>query len=141
MTLAFLTEPAPAYGTPEQITPRLRRLIAPNPGPMTYHGTNTWLADTEDGTIVIDPGPDNAAHVAAILAAAPTPITAILLTHTHPDHLGATASLRAATNAPVLGWHAPWQSGFDIPSMIVAIIGAVIVLAIYHAVFRRRSTY
>ncbi len=55
---------------------------------MTYHGTNTWLADTEDGTIVIDPGPDNAAHVAAILAAAPTPITAILLTHTHPDHLG-----------------------------------------------------
>ena len=113
MTLAFLTEPAPAYGTPEQITPRLRRLIAPNPGPMTYHGTNTWLADTEDGTIVIDPGPDNAAHVAAILAAAPTPITAILLTHTHPDHLGATASLRAATNAPVLGWHAPWQSGFS----------------------------
>ncbi len=112
MTLAFLSEPAPSYGSPEQVTARLRRLVAPNPGPMTYHGTNTWLLETEAGTIVIDPGPDHAGHVAAVLAAVRTPISAILLTHTHPDHLGATASLRAASGAAVHGWHAPWQSGF-----------------------------
>ncbi len=112
MTLAFLTEPAPTYGMPEQITPRLRRLVAPNPGYMTYHGTNTWLLDTGSATLVIDPGPDHAAHVSAILKAAPTPITTILLTHSHPDHLGATAALRAATGAAVHGWHAPWQPGF-----------------------------
>ena len=113
MTLAFLSEPTPAYGTPEQISPGLARLVAPNPGPMTYRGTNTWLVETQGGTIVIDPGPDDADHVSAIRAAAATPITAILLTHTHPDHLGATASLREATGAPVHGWHAPWQSGFS----------------------------
>ena len=112
MTLAFLTEPALAYGLPEQVTPRLRRLVAPNPGPMTYRGTNTWLVQTDGGTIVIDPGPDSAEHVSATLAAAATPISAILLTHTHPDHLGATAALRAATGARVHGWHAPWQGGF-----------------------------
>ena len=110
--LAFLTEPAPPYGTPEPIAPRLRRVVAPNPGPMTYRGTNTWLVEGDDGITVIDPGPDDAAHMAALLAAAAGRVTRILLTHTHPDHLGATAALREATGAPVHGWGAPWQAGF-----------------------------
>ena len=67
--LAFLSEPRPAYGTIETVTPGVRRVVAPNPGPMTYHGTNTWLVDGDDGLIVIDPGPDDAAHVAAVASA------------------------------------------------------------------------
>jgi glyoxylase-like metal-dependent hydrolase (beta-lactamase superfamily II) len=79
---------------------------------MTYHGTNSWLVETADGLVVIDPGPDDATHVAALLAATAGAIRAILLTHTHPDHLGAAGALRAATGAPVFGWAAPWQPDF-----------------------------
>jgi glyoxylase-like metal-dependent hydrolase (beta-lactamase superfamily II) len=117
--LAFLTEPAPPYGTPEPIAPRLRRLVAPNPGAMTYQGTNTWLVDTADGVTVIDPGPESAAHMAALLAATGGRVQRILLTHTHPDHLGAAPALRAATGAPILGWGAPWQAGF-VPDQALA---------------------
>lgn len=110
--LAFLTEPAPAYGTPEQIAPRLRRLVANNPGPMTYRGTNTWLIDGDDGVTVIDPGPDDAAHIAALLEATAGNVRRIVLTHTHPDHLGATGALKSATGATVFGWAKPWRTDF-----------------------------
>jgi glyoxylase-like metal-dependent hydrolase (beta-lactamase superfamily II) len=110
--LAFLTEPAPQYGTPEQITPDLRRLVAPNPGPMTYHGTNTWLLRCDDGITIIDPGPNDPAHIAALLAATAGQPTRILLTHTHPDHLAAAPALKVATGAETFGWGAPWQTGF-----------------------------
>jgi hypothetical protein len=43
--VAFLSEPAPVYGTAEHVAPGVRRVVAPNPGPMTYHGTNTWLVE------------------------------------------------------------------------------------------------
>ena len=90
-------------------------MVAPNPGPMTYTGTNTWLVECEDGLTVIDPGPDDAAHVAAI--AAQGRVARIVLTHTHPDHLAGAPALRAATGAPIVGWHAPWDRSFvpDIP--------------------------
>ena len=107
----FLTETEPAYGTAIPAAPGIRRLVARNPGPMTYTGTNTWLLDGPEGATIIDPGPDDHAHVAAILAAA-GPVARILLTHTHPDHLGATAALKAATGAPVLAWHTPWDDSF-----------------------------
>jgi glyoxylase-like metal-dependent hydrolase (beta-lactamase superfamily II) len=77
---------------------------------MTYHGTNTWLVEGEDGLTVIDPGPEDAAHRAAILQAGP--ITRILLTHTHPDHLAGAPALQAATGAPILSWGKPWAAGF-----------------------------
>lgn len=110
--LAFLTEPRPQYGIPERITARLCRIIAPNPGPMTYHGTNTWLLDTPGGAVVIDPGPDDDAHLDALLRATLGQVHRILLTHTHPDHLAAAPRLRAATGAPIAGWGQPWQPGF-----------------------------
>ncbi len=110
MEMAFLKEPEPARLVPLAVRPGLHRLVAPNPGPMTYHGTNTWLIEADDGITVIDPGPDDPAHLAAIIAAGP--IRRILLTHTHPDHLAGTPALTAATGAPILGWGKPWAPGF-----------------------------
>ena len=110
--ITFLTEPEPARGQPQHVAPGIRRLVAPNPGPMTYWGTNTYLIDAGltgagQGVLVLDPGPDDAGHAAAVLAVADGPIVGILLSHTHQDHLGATAALRAATGAPVHAWHCP----------------------------------
>ena len=85
---------------------------------MTYRGTNTWLLDTDDGQTLIDPGPDDAAHVAAILAATSGSLRRILLTHTHPDHVGAAAALQRQTGAPILGWGRPWLQGF-MPDRVV----------------------
>lgn len=108
--MAFLTEPAPVYGTIEQVAPGVRRVVAPNAGPMTYHGTNTWLVDGDDGLTVIDPGPDDAAHVAVLAGAGK--VARIVLTHTHPDHVAAAPALKAATGAPILGWAKPWLKSF-----------------------------
>ncbi len=108
--MAFLDEPEPTRLTPLQVALGIRRLVAPNPGPMTHHGTNTWLVNGPDGLSVIDPGPDDAGHLAAIAACGP--VARILLTHTHPDHLAGAPALRAATGAPILGWGRPWAAGF-----------------------------
>ncbi len=104
--MAFLTEPEPQRGQAVTVLPGIRRIVAANRGPMTYHGTNTYLVDAPGGLIVLDPGPDDPAHVAAVLAAA-GPVARILLSHTHHDHLGAVAAMRAATEAPVHAWHDP----------------------------------
>ncbi len=104
--MAFLTEPEPARGVALPVRPGIRRVVAPNRGPMTYHGTNTYLIDAPSGLMVLDPGPDDATHVAAVLAAA-GPVARILLSHTHHDHVGALPALRAATGAPVYAWHEP----------------------------------
>ena len=113
--MAFLTEPEPQRGVTLPVRPGIRRIVAANVGPMTYHGTNTYLIDVAGGLIVLDPGPDDPAHVAAVLAAGP--VARILLSHTHHDHLGAVEAMRAATGAPVYAWHDPADPGFtpDIP--------------------------
>jgi glyoxylase-like metal-dependent hydrolase (beta-lactamase superfamily II) len=77
---------------------------------MTYHGTNTWLVEGEGGITVIDPGPADDAHLAAIIAAGR--VTRILLTHAHPDHVAGAPALKAATGAPILGWGKPWAPDF-----------------------------
>ena len=109
---AFLTEPEPVRGVPAAVAPGIRRLVAPNPGPMTYWGTNTYLIDAGltgqgPGVLVLDPGPDDATHVDAVLSGAGGPILAILLSHSHHDHLGATAARPAAPGAPVHAWYRP----------------------------------
>ena len=108
----FLTEPAPARGAALAVAPGVRRVVAPNPGPMTYHGTNTYLLNGAEGAVVIDPGPDSTPHVLAVLEATAGWVGAILLTHAHHDHLGAVAALQAATGAPVHAWHASAAAGF-----------------------------
>ncbi len=79
--------------------PSIIQLTAPNPGPFTGEGTNTYLVG--DRTLaVIDPGPDDPNHLSAILAAASgRPITHILLTHAHLDHVGGMEALQSATGA------------------------------------------
>lgn len=92
------------YGEPAPMAPGIVRLVAPNPGPFTFKGTNTYLVGTTE-LAVIDPGPENAPHRAAILAAAAgRPITHILITHAHRDHSDGAAALAAATGAPILGY-------------------------------------
>ena len=112
MTLAFLTEPVPPRGALLPVLPGVSRIVADNPGRMTYHGTNTYLLESEEGVTVLDPGPDSAAHVDDIVRLAPGPIVRILLSHTHRDHVGAAAALKAATGAPSAGWHRSAEPSF-----------------------------
>ena len=83
------------------LAPGLRGLIAPNPGPMTHWGTNTFLIGEREIAIV-DPGPVDAAHLDAILAAVrDATVTHILVTHAHLDHSPLAAELSQRTGAPV----------------------------------------
>ncbi len=108
-------------GVAVRLSDRVLRLTAGNAGTMTGPGTNTYLVGggggagqgDGDGWAVIDPGPDDEAHVAAVLAAAPGPIRWILATHTHKDHSPAALRLRAATGATVLGRTTAVQHGQD----------------------------
>jgi glyoxylase-like metal-dependent hydrolase (beta-lactamase superfamily II) len=99
--LVLLTEPEPPRGEAFSVAPGIRRLVANNPGPLTYYGTNTYLIEGASGLTVLDPGPDDPAHVAAILGAAGGKVARIFLTHAHPDHVGALPALEAATGATV----------------------------------------
>lgn len=91
------------YAISEELEPGIARLLARNPSPYTYFGTQTYLVGSED-LVVIDPGPDLADHVDAIIeAAAGRPIIAIACTHTHRDHSPASRSLKARTGAPIIG--------------------------------------
>jgi glyoxylase-like metal-dependent hydrolase (beta-lactamase superfamily II) len=81
----------------------VRRVLAPNPSAFTFTGTQTFIVG-EGEVAVIDPGPDDPAHVDALLAAlAGERVAAIVCTHTHRDHSPASRALAAATGAPVVG--------------------------------------
>jgi glyoxylase-like metal-dependent hydrolase (beta-lactamase superfamily II) len=79
--------------------PRVVRVLAPNPGPFTLDGTNTWVVG-QDPSLVIDPGPDDAQHLLGVLDLAGT-IGAIVLTHHHPDHAPGAFRLAELSGAPV----------------------------------------
>jgi glyoxylase-like metal-dependent hydrolase (beta-lactamase superfamily II) len=85
----------------EPVTRRARRLLAPNPGPMTLDGTNTWILRAPDGAghVIVDPGPLHNGHAEALAEIAP--IDLILLTHGHFDHSEAAPRLHELTGAPV----------------------------------------
>lgn len=93
----------PTPGIPVQVAPGVRRVLAPNPSPFTYWGTNSFIVG-EGRVAVIDPGPNDAGHVAALLAATTgETIAAILVTHTHRDHSPAARALAEASGAPIIG--------------------------------------
>jgi glyoxylase-like metal-dependent hydrolase (beta-lactamase superfamily II) len=86
-----------------QLEPLVTRVLAANPSPFTYTGTETYLVGTTD-LAVIDPGPDLPEHVDALFdIIAGRPVVAILCTHTHRDHSPASRALKAATGAPIIG--------------------------------------
>lgn len=108
--------------TPVRLSPRLIRVTADNGSLMTGPGTNTYLlgGGARNEWAVIDPGPLHAAHVDAILAAAPGPIRWIFATHTHNDHSPACVPLKARTGAIVHGRvadHAEWQDASFAPDV------------------------
>ncbi|KWR91073.1 MBL fold metallo-hydrolase [Cupriavidus sp. IDO] len=103
-----------APGTPVRLSDRVWRVTANNGSVMTGPGTNTYFVGggARNEWAVIDPGPADASHVQAVLAAAPGPIRWVFTTHTHLDHSPAARALQAATGATVLGRAAPpgqWQ--------------------------------
>ena len=92
------------YGTVTQLAPGIRRVIANNPGPFTFHGTGTYILGTGK-VAVIDPGPDDEAHIDAILAGLPgEEVSHILVTHTHMDHSPGCRPLQAETGAPTYAY-------------------------------------
>lgn len=98
----------PKPGVPETMQPGLRRILAPNPSPMTFRGTNTYLVGTRE-LAVIDPGPLSDTHMSAILGALTQgqTISHILVTHAHVDHSPLAARLSQATGAPILAYGGP----------------------------------
>jgi glyoxylase-like metal-dependent hydrolase (beta-lactamase superfamily II) len=102
-------------GDCEQHEPLVRRVLAPNPSPYTFTGTQTWIVGNASDVAVIDPGPAGTGvaghadtkgdgHVEAILRAVGSArIAAIMCTHTHRDHSPAAKPLKAATGAPIIG--------------------------------------
>lgn len=92
-----------AYGARLQLSPRVACVVCENPGPFTFTGTNSFLIGGDDGPLaVIDPGPDDARHLEALLSAiAGRPVSHILLTHTHRDHAPLAPALARATGAPI----------------------------------------
>ena len=92
------------YGQIEAVSPLIRRVIAPNGGPFTFHGTGTYVIG-HGNVAVVDPGPLLNAHIDALKhALRGETITHILITHTHQDHSPAAAPLKAEWAAPTHGF-------------------------------------
>lgn len=91
----------PETGKPVEVLPRLVRVTAPNASPFTFTGTNSFILGG-DRVAVLDPGPDDAVHRTALIAAiAGRVVEAIILTHTHKDHSAGAPALVRETGAPL----------------------------------------
>jgi len=128
--MQFPARPWPT-GMSQQCEPLVRRVLATNPSAFSYTGTQSYIVGAGARVAVIDPGPDDAEHIAALIAAiGDVQVSAIVCTHTHHDHSPAAAPLAAATGAPVIGC-APFSlkddgprsdAGFDVtyrPDMVL----------------------
>jgi glyoxylase-like metal-dependent hydrolase (beta-lactamase superfamily II) len=105
MGIPFRRDDALVPGAVEDTAPGVRRVLCPNPSAFTFRGTNTYLIGRGRTVAVLDPGPEDASHLAAILAATRgEAVTHILVSHTHRDHSPGAAALAAATGAPTCGF-------------------------------------
>lgn len=92
------------YGRAVAVSPLIRRLLAPNPGPFTFRGTSVAIVG-HGNVAVIDPGPDDAAHLEALRRALDgSRVSHILVTHTHCDHSPAARFVKEWTGAPTCGF-------------------------------------
>lgn len=109
--IPFVSMPAFEYGRADAVSPLIQRVIANNPGPFTFTGTGTYIVGRPDpgaGVAVIDPGPLDDAHLAALLAAvAGRRVSHVLVTHTHRDHAPLARPFAEATGAPILAARPP----------------------------------
>jgi len=100
----FRTDLTFDYGTADQVSPLIRRVIAQNPGPFTFTGTGTYIVGHGE-VAVIDPGPADNDHILALMAALEgETVSHILITHTHLDHSPAAAALQNLTGAETYGF-------------------------------------
>ncbi|MBO6719088.1 MAG: MBL fold metallo-hydrolase [Rhizobiaceae bacterium] len=109
MALAFNTQFTSAYGEAVPVGTDIVRVTANNPGPFSFHGTNSYIVG-RDTLAVIDPGPDDEAHLKALIAAiGGKPVSHILVTHTHRDHSPLVPRLKDLTGATTVaeGPHRP----------------------------------
>lgn len=97
----------------QQATTRALRVLAPNPGPMTLDGTNTWVLREPDGErcVVVDPGPLDEGHLSRV--AEHGPVALIVLTHGHEDHSAGAGRLRELTGAPIVARDPFWCVGAE----------------------------
>ena len=105
MALEFDLSLAPVYGVEQRLSPRIARLLAPNPSAFTFRGTGVYIIGAGDSVAVIDPGPDLPEHVAALKRALDgRTVSHILITHTHKDHSPAAQPLKEWSGAPTYGF-------------------------------------
>ena len=105
MAIPFDLSLAPHYGRLEKLTPRVARLLAPNPSPFTFRGTGVYVLGGGDSVAVIDPGPDLPEHVTALKTALQgRRVSHILITHTHKDHSPAAQPLKEWSGARTFGF-------------------------------------
>jgi glyoxylase-like metal-dependent hydrolase (beta-lactamase superfamily II) len=103
--LPFRTTIDFSYGVPRELSPGVSRIVANNPNHFTFKGTNTYLIGRGSELALIDPGPEDPAHLAAILAAVgKRRITHVVITHTHRDHTDGMPALLAACGAKTVGF-------------------------------------
>jgi glyoxylase-like metal-dependent hydrolase (beta-lactamase superfamily II) len=102
MALDFDTAFEPAHGQAIDVAPGVQRVTAPNAGPLTFHGTNSYIVGTKS-VAVIDPGPDNEQHYQALQRAlADRIVSHIAVSHTHRDHSPLARRLAADTGAVIV---------------------------------------
>jgi glyoxylase-like metal-dependent hydrolase (beta-lactamase superfamily II) len=101
--MEFPPKPWPV-GKADPTEPLVRRVLAANPSAFTFTGTQSYVVGTAGDVAVIDPGPLEDDHIAALLAAiGDAKVSAIVCTHTHKDHSPAAAPLAERTGAPIVG--------------------------------------
>lgn len=127
--LAFNRSVDVDYGVAEEIAPNVRRIVANNPGPYTFLGTNTYLVGSGQ-VAVIDPGPADEAHLAAIAAATKGErISHILVTHSHRDHCDGAKPLQAMLGGEIVAYGtADGPRGAGTPGLGDAFVDAAFVV-------------
>src|ERR671911_3086854 len=103
------------YGVASALSPMVRRIVAHNPGVMTGPGTNTYLVGIDE-IAVIDPGPNDAGHLDAILGCGGDRIRWVLCTHTHSDHSTLAPALAERTGAEILAFDS--RDGLEVGSQL-----------------------